>query len=128
MDEVARGIARAALIPQSALLPTLVAHGAMSPEQALEVVDVAVEVSKRIRALKEEHDVALVTVEILQGVREGLADVVPLGSVTAPATGAFKARPVLAGAIAQSRRSTVLTKVLAIPPMDEASNLSEKLE
>ena len=46
----------------------------MSLEQALEVVDVAVEVSKRIRALKEEQDVALVTVEALEGVRVGLTD------------------------------------------------------
>ena len=30
-------------------------HGAMSPEQALEVVDVAVDVSWRIRAVKEER-------------------------------------------------------------------------
>ena len=44
----------------------------MSPEQALEVVDVAVEVSMRIRALKEEQDVALVTVDALEGVRVGL--------------------------------------------------------
>ena len=43
MDEVARGIATAALTLQSALLQALVAHGAMSPEQALEVVDLAVE-------------------------------------------------------------------------------------
>jgi hypothetical protein len=40
MDDVARGIATAALTVQSALLQALVAHGAMSPEQALEVVDV----------------------------------------------------------------------------------------
>ena len=135
MDEVARGIARAALIPQSALLPTLVAHGAMSPEQALEVVDVAVEVSKRIRALKEEHDEALVTVEAPEGVREGLADVVKspllplgLGSITSnlprPAT-----KPASDGwGDCSEPRSTVLTKVLPIPPMDEASNLSEKSE
>ena len=45
MDEVARGIATAALTLQSALLQALVAHGAMSPEQALEVVDLAVEAS-----------------------------------------------------------------------------------
>ena len=76
MDEVARGIARAALIPQSALLPTLVAHGAMSPEQALEVVDLAVEASARKQASKAEDDVGLVTVEALQEVREGLADMV----------------------------------------------------
>ena len=55
MDDVAHGIATAALTLQSALLQALVAHGAMSPEQALEVVDVAVDVSWRIRAVKEER-------------------------------------------------------------------------
>jgi hypothetical protein len=48
MDEVARGIARAALTLQSALPQSPVAHGTMSPEQALAVVDVAVAVSRRI--------------------------------------------------------------------------------
>jgi len=48
----------------------------MSPEQALEVVDVAVEVSRRIKALKAEEDVALVTVEALEGVRVGLTDMI----------------------------------------------------
>ena len=76
MDEVARGIATAALTLQSALLQALVAHGAMSPEQALEVVDVTVEVSRRIKALKAEEDVALVTVEALEGVRVGLTDMI----------------------------------------------------
>ena len=76
MDEVARGIATAALALQSALLQALVAHGAMSPEQALEVVDVTVEVSRRIKALKAEEDVALVTVEALEGVRVGLTDMI----------------------------------------------------
>jgi len=76
MDEVARGIARAALTLQSALLRALVAHRAMSPEQALEVVDVAVNVSRRIRVLKAVEDVALVTLPALKEVREGLADMV----------------------------------------------------
>ena len=76
MDEVARGIATAALTLQSALLQALIAHGAMSPEQALEVVDLAVEASARKQASKAEDDVGLVTVEALQEVREGLADMV----------------------------------------------------
>jgi hypothetical protein len=48
----------------------------MSPEQALEVVDVAVNVSRRIRVLKAVEDVALVTLPALKEVREGLADMV----------------------------------------------------
>jgi len=74
MDEVARGIARAALTLQSALLQALVAYRVMSPKQALEVVDVAVEVSMRNRASKAEEEVVLITVEALEGVRVGLTD------------------------------------------------------
>ena len=48
----------------------------MSPEQALEVVDLAVEASMRKQASKAEDDVALVTVEALQEVREVLEDMV----------------------------------------------------
>jgi hypothetical protein len=76
IDDVARGIAMAALTPQSALLQALVAHGAMSPEQAREVVDLAMEASMRKQASKAEDDVALVTVEALQEVRKGLEDMV----------------------------------------------------
>ena len=76
MGEVARGIATAALSLQAALLQALVAHGAMSPEQALEVVDLAVEASRRKQASKAEEDVALVAVEALQEVREILEDMV----------------------------------------------------
>ena len=74
MDEVARGIARAALTLQSALLQAVVAYRVMSPKQALEVVDVAVEVSMRNRASKAEEEVVLITVEALEGVRVGLTD------------------------------------------------------
>ena len=48
----------------------------MSPEQALEVVDLAVEASRRKQASKAEEDVALVAVEALQEVREVLEDMV----------------------------------------------------
>ena len=64
MDEIARGIAMASLILQSSLLRSLVANGAMT------------RASHGKGSSKEEQDVALVTVQTLQGVREGLADVV----------------------------------------------------
>ena len=76
MDEVARGIATAALTLQSTLLQALVAHGAMSPEQALEVVDLAMEASTRNKASKTEEDVVVVAVQALEEVREGLANMV----------------------------------------------------
>ena len=73
MDEVARGIARAALTLQSAVLQALVAHGVMSPTQALEAIDLAMDASMR-NASKAEEDVELVVIEALQGIRVGLVD------------------------------------------------------
>ena len=58
------------------MLRALVAHGAMSPEQVLEVVDLAVEASMRKQASKADDDVALATIEALQEVREILEDMV----------------------------------------------------
>ena len=76
MDEIARGIAMASLILQSPLLLSLVANGAMTPAQALNVIEKALAASHGKGSSKEEQDVALVTVETLQGVREALTDVV----------------------------------------------------
>ena len=73
MDEVARGIATAALTLQSAVLQALVAHGVMSPTQALEAIDLAMDASMR-NASKAEEDVELVVIEALEGVRVGLVD------------------------------------------------------
>jgi hypothetical protein len=76
MDEIARGVAAAALALQSALLRSLVANGAMTPAQALDVIEKALAASLGKASSREEQDVALVTVEALEGVREGLADMV----------------------------------------------------
>jgi len=45
MDEMARGIGTAGLTLQSAMLQALVALGVVSPTQALDIVDLAREVS-----------------------------------------------------------------------------------
>ena len=74
MDEIARGIAIALLILQSSLLRSLVANGTMTRAQALNVIEKALAASLGKSSSKEERDVALVTVEILQRVREGWAD------------------------------------------------------
>jgi hypothetical protein len=74
MDEIARGVAAAALTLQSALLRSLVASGAMTPAQALDVVEKALAASLGKASSREEQDVALVTVEALEGVRVGLTD------------------------------------------------------
>ena len=74
MDEVARGIATAALTLQSAVLQALVAHGVMSPAQALEAIDLAMDASMRNAASKAEDDVEVVVIEALEGVRLGLVD------------------------------------------------------
>ena len=76
MDEIARGIAMASLTLQSALLRSLVANGAMTPAQALDVIEKALAASLGKASSREEQDVALVTVEALEGVRKGLADMV----------------------------------------------------
>jgi hypothetical protein len=76
MDEIARGVATAALTLQSALLRTLVASGAMTPAEALDVIEKALAASLGKASSREDQDVALVTVEALEGVREGLADLV----------------------------------------------------
>ena len=76
MDEVARGIAMAGLILQSAVLRSLVADRVMTLAQALNVVEKALGASLGKASSKEEQDVAPVTVEALEGVREGLADMV----------------------------------------------------
>ena len=73
MDEVARGIATAALTLQSAVLQALVAHGVMSTAQAQEAIDLAMDASMR-NASKAEDDVELVVIEALEGVRVGLVD------------------------------------------------------
>jgi hypothetical protein len=76
MDEIARGVAIASLILQSAVLRPLVADRVMTLAQALNVVEKALGASLGKASSKEKQDVALVTVQALEGVREGLADVV----------------------------------------------------
>ena len=76
MDEIARGIAMDSAILQSSLLRSLVANGTMTRAQALNVIEKALAASHDKGSSKEEQDVVLVTVETLQGVREGLADMV----------------------------------------------------
>ena len=76
MDEMARGIATAALTLQSVLLQSLVTNGVITPAQALDVVDKALAAFIGPATSKAEDDVALVTVAALQGVREGLVEMV----------------------------------------------------
>ena len=76
MDEIARGVATAALTLQATLLQSLVATGAMTQAQALNVIEKALSASLGKASSKEEQDVALVTVQALERVREGLADMV----------------------------------------------------
>jgi hypothetical protein len=76
MDDLARGVATAALTLQSVLLQALVNEGAMTPAQALEVVDKAIAESLGTAADSPEKAVERITVEALEGVREGIADMV----------------------------------------------------
>ena len=74
MDEMARGIATAALTLQSAMLQALVAHGIVSPTQALDIVDLALEVSQGRSQSMAEKGVERVAVQCLKSVREGVRD------------------------------------------------------
>ena len=76
MDEIARGVATAALTLQATLLQSLVANSATTPAQALNVIEKALSALLGKASSKEEQDVALVTVQALERVREGLADMV----------------------------------------------------
>ena len=67
MDEIARGIAMASLILQSSLLRSLVANGAMTRAQALNVIEKALAASHGKGSSREEQDIASVTVETLRG-------------------------------------------------------------
>jgi 20S proteasome alpha/beta subunit len=74
MDAIARGTATAALTLQSVVLQALVYHGAMTPAEALEVVDKAVTAAKQAAKDKSQTEVANVTRGCLEGVREAIAE------------------------------------------------------
>jgi hypothetical protein len=71
MDEVARGIASAALTLQSVLLQALVVKGVLTPVEGIEVADKALEAASDIEG-DEDQETAGVTVACLHEVREGL--------------------------------------------------------
>jgi hypothetical protein len=54
----------------------------MTQVQALDAIDRALAASHGKGSSREEQDIALVTVETLQGVRVGLADLVKLSSAS----------------------------------------------
>ncbi len=74
MDEIARGIASAALTLQSVLLQALVHKGVLTSEEALDVVDRSLAAAAVDPTESEDvAQVADVTIDCLAGVREGLA-------------------------------------------------------
>jgi hypothetical protein len=74
LHAIARGTAAAALTLQSVILQALVYRGTMTPAEALEVVDKALTASLARAKGREERDDALVTVAVLEGVREAIAE------------------------------------------------------
>jgi hypothetical protein len=74
MDNIARGTATAALTLQSVILQALVYHGAMTPAEALEVVDKAVTAAAQAAKDKSQTEVANVTRGCLEGVREAITE------------------------------------------------------
>jgi hypothetical protein len=74
MDAMARGIATAALTLQSTLLQSLAYRGAMTPGEALGVVDEALEAAKGAVRGKDEQEVANIARKCLESVRESLKE------------------------------------------------------
>ena len=69
MDDMARGVATAALTLQSVLLQTMVADGTLTPARALEVCDRAIEAYQGTASTEAEKAVAAMTVQALMEIR-----------------------------------------------------------
>jgi hypothetical protein len=76
MDDVARGIASAALTLQSVLLQALVYKEVLTPTEALEVVDKSLEAIRAGSPGPASDPIAQAAHDCLEGVREGIADLV----------------------------------------------------
>jgi hypothetical protein len=76
MDDIARGIATAALTLQSALLQALVYKEVLTPTEALEVVDKSLIGIWGTPDEPAAQAVAQAAHDCLEGVREGVADLV----------------------------------------------------
>ena len=74
MDAIARGTATAALTLQSVILQALVYHGAMTPAEALEMVDKAVRAAALGATEKGQIEVVNAAGECIGGVREAIAE------------------------------------------------------
>ena len=76
MDDIARGMATAALTLQSVLLQALAHKGFMTPGEALEVVDKSLAAVREAPGGFAPRAVARAAYDCLEGVREGVADLV----------------------------------------------------
>jgi hypothetical protein len=74
MDDIARGLATAALTLQSVLLQALVNKGVMVPGEALEVVDKSLGAVREAPGDLASRAVAQAAYDCLESVREGVAD------------------------------------------------------
>ena len=73
MDDMSRGIATAALTLQSVLLQALVQKGVIARKDALGIVDRSLEAAGNVPSAEAESELAEITLDLLAGVREGLA-------------------------------------------------------
>jgi hypothetical protein len=76
MDDIARGIASAALTLQSVLLQALVNEGVLTPARALEVVDQAIGAVDGHPKSEAQEAVAATAEQCLEGIREGIASMI----------------------------------------------------
>jgi hypothetical protein len=77
MDDVARGVASAALTLQSIVLQALINEGLLAPHKVLEIVDKALDaVASHPTASEAEQATSATAEQCLEGVREGIASMI----------------------------------------------------
>ena len=76
MDDIARGVASAALTLQSVLLQALVNEGVLPPVKVLELIDKAIGAIDTNPTSEAEEAVAATAEQCLEGVREGIASMI----------------------------------------------------
>jgi hypothetical protein len=75
-DDIARGVASAALTLQSVLLQALINEGVLTPAKVLEMIDKPIAAVDEHTTTEGEEAVAVTAEQCLEGVREGIASMI----------------------------------------------------
>ena len=76
MDDIARGVASAAITLQSVLLQALINEGVLTPAKVLEVIDKAIGAVDANPMSEAEEAIVATAEQCLEGVREGIASMI----------------------------------------------------